>query len=658
MKLSVIIVNYNVRQFLENALISISRAMQGLDGEIFVVDNASDDGSAELVRNKFPGVRLLENKENVGFAKANNMALREAKGELLLLINPDTIVQEDTLRVMIRFFEETPDAGLAGCKVLNPDGTFQAPCRRSFPTPWVAFTKIFGLSTLFPKSRVFGRYNLTYLSEDETYSVDAVSGSFMMVRREAFQKVGGLDEDFFMYGEDLDWCYRILAAGYSVYYVHKTKIIHFRGESTRRSNIDELRHFYRAMQLFVRKHFNRSRGTVLILNAGIVTRATVAWFGRLGRPLLWALPDIAGVVLSLLVAERIHMGALFHYPSYAYPAVWLVPAALVTAISLALGLYTRVRWSVLRSIGAVAAGYVLVSSIVFFVKEYAFSRAVVLIAGVLSVFLLPGWRLAIRAWRNRSGGKSLFGRRTLIVGTGTSAQEVFRRLRSKIDSGYDVLGFVDMTRRRVGEKVGGLPILGSIDNVGKVIDEQRVGEVIFSTDGITYEDILSVIARSRNRDVNFRLVPDSLEAIIGKTHIDTLDTMPLVEIDYNIHRPFNRFVKRLFDIVVSGILLVTVYPASLIRNAPGRWTGFLPDVLKGRVSMVGLPLNEAQKNGYPLHESMKLGPAGLTGLLQLHHGENLDEEEKERYRLYYAKNQSLWLDCEILMKSAFARKKS
>ncbi|MBI3578172.1 MAG: glycosyltransferase family 2 protein, partial [Ignavibacteriales bacterium] len=236
--ISVIIVNFNVREFLHHALVSLQKAMKGIKGEIIIVDNASDDGSVEMVRRRFPTVALIANKTNLGFAKANNLGLKKAKGKHFLLINPDTLVQEDTLRVMLKFFENNPDVGLAGCKILNPDGSFQLPCRRSFPTPWVALTKMSGLSALFPRTRLFGRYNLTYLSPDETYEIDAVSGSFMMLRREAYEQVGGLDEDFFMYGEDLDWCYRIQKAGWKNYYVHSTKIIHYKGESTKRSNLD------------------------------------------------------------------------------------------------------------------------------------------------------------------------------------------------------------------------------------------------------------------------------------------------------------------------------------------------------------------------------------------------------------------------------------
>lgn len=660
MKLSVIIVNYNVRQFLENALTSVCRALEGIEGEVFVVDNASDDGSADMVRAKFPSVQLLENSMNLGFAKANNIALRLARGEFILLINPDTVVQEDTFRVMLRFFSEAPDAGIAGCRILNPDGSFQLPCRRSFPTPWVAFTKIFGLAALFPKSKLFGRYNLTYLSEDETYPVDAVSGSFMMVRREAWEKVGGLDESFFMYGEDLDWCYRIGTAGFRVYYVHATKIIHFKGESTKRSDIDEIRLFYQAMQLFVRKHFSRSRTVLLFLNLGIVTRASAASLARLARPLLIALLDGVLVVGALLAGEYIYRGGLFRFPVYAYPVIWVVPAALIVLLSGAAGLYTTARYAVSRSFGAVAAGYVIISATIFFVKDFAFSRAVVLVAGMLSLVFLPGWRLGVRLLGRGGTRKSVFGRRTVIVGTGPSAQEVLRKLRARVDDGYDVLGFIDTSLKRIGEKVAGVEIIGSIDNVGKVIDERRVGEVIFSTDGLSYENILSVIARSRNRSINFRLVPGSLESIIGKTRIDELDTLPLVDIEYNIHRPANRLVKRLLDIVAGVLLLLTVYPFR--RMSRGGGTGGesvilrIPDVLRGRLSLVGLPVGDGGRAGKHPGNADELGPEGLTGLLQIHSREDLEPEERERYKLYYAKNQSLMLDMQIIAKALFNRR--
>lgn len=671
MDLSVIIVNYNVRQFLENSLGSILRAMEGIQGEIFVVDNASDDGSAAMVRSAFPQVRLIANTTNVGFARANNMALREATGDAMLLINPDTIVQEDTFRVMLRFLREHPDVGLAGCKILNPDGSFQLPCRRSFPTPWVAFTKIFGLSALFPKSKLFGKYNLTYLDPDQSYPVDAVSGSFMMMRREAYARVGGLDEAFFMYGEDLDWCYRVRQAGFKVYYVHTTQIVHFKGESTRRSNIDEVRVFYGAMELFVQKHFSNSRLGVFFLRLGIVLRAAAATLGRSLQPLMLALIDFCMVAGAMILGEWLYFGKVFRYETYAYPIVWTVPGLLVVTVGMFMRLYSSHRFAVARAGAAVIVSYLVISAIVFFAKTFAFSRAVVLISGLLALILVPGWRLLVRS-AGRWGGKPLrrrllFGSRTLIVGAGNAGQEVLRKLRARIDNGYDIVGFIDTSSAHIGERVEGVEVVGSIENVGKIIEERRITDVIFSADELPYTAILAVIARSTRGDVNFRLVPTSLEAIIGKTRIDDLDPLPLVQIEHNIHRPFNRVVKRSGDILCSLLLLLTLYPAVRVLEVlrivkrKSRVSGFirhLPAILAGAISLVGLPLQEeggtpgpSHGTGAPGTEGPYLGPRGITGLVQLNQRAGLSRDERERYELYYAKNQSLFLDVEILVKA-------
>ncbi|MBI4810097.1 MAG: glycosyltransferase family 2 protein, partial [Ignavibacteriales bacterium] len=308
MRLSIIIVNYNVRPFLENSLLSVRRAMKGIDGEVFVVDNASDDGSVEMVLQKFSDVKLIVNEKNVGFAVANNLAIKEARGEYLLLLNPDTILQEDTLHIMIEFLDRNRDAGLIGCKILNPDGTLQLACRRSFPTPWVAFTKIVGLSNLFSRNPLFGKYNLAYLDPDKTYEVDAVSGSFMFVRRQVIDSVGVLDEQFFMYGEDLDWCYRIKKAGWKIYYVHGTQVIHYKGESVRRSDIDEVKLFYEAMRVFVRKHFSQGFISDMALRVGIELREWVAFVGRIAKPLRAVVLDFILINISLLLSEFFWFG--------------------------------------------------------------------------------------------------------------------------------------------------------------------------------------------------------------------------------------------------------------------------------------------------------------------------------------------------------------
>ncbi|HUX93839.1 MAG TPA: glycosyltransferase family 2 protein, partial [Ignavibacteriaceae bacterium] len=302
MELSIIIVNYNVKEFLQNLLHSIAKASQNIISEIIVVDNASDDGSPELIRENFPNVKLIVNEENLGFSKANNIGLKAASGDFLLLINPDTIVREDTFQKMLKFFEEFPTAGMAGCKILNPDGTLQLACRRSFPGPWTSFCKVTGLSSIFPNSKMFASYNLTYLDEDQTYEVDAISGSFMMIRKEAMKLVGGLDEQFFMYGEDLDLCYRIQKAGFKVFYVHSTQIIHYKGESTKRSSIDETKIFYDAMKLFVKKHLSNSFLVELILTTAITFRKFFAFLGKRKLIIMSVFFDIIFFDLSIYAA--------------------------------------------------------------------------------------------------------------------------------------------------------------------------------------------------------------------------------------------------------------------------------------------------------------------------------------------------------------------
>ena len=654
---SVIIVNYNVRDFLHQSLLSLQKALKGIRSEIFVVDNASDDGSAEMVRRRFPRIRLIANTANLGFAKANNIAIKKARGKFLLLINPDTIVQEDTIRVMVDFLQSHPDVGLAGCKILNPDGSFQPACRRGFPTPWVAFTKIFGLSIVFPKSKLFGKYNLTYLNTEETYPVDAVSGSFMMVRKEICEHVGGLDESYFMYGEDLDWCYRIREAGWRIYYVHSTQIIHYKGESTRRSSLDEIRTFYNAMHLFVEKHFRSSRLFNIILRLSIGVVSFAAFINSALRPMKIALFDFISVTISLLIAEMLWRGELFRYPAYAYSIVFTIPAIIVIGCLYAAGVYTQRRMSISRSLGAIILAYVFISALTAFFKHYAFSRMIVAISGILSMVFIPGWRLIFRLLRKTSayGRGTLFGKRTLIVGTDMDAVGLHQKLRARIGEGYEVVGFVGTTHEKIGEMLNGVQVLGSIDNVGKIIKEHKISDVIFSPKALSYGQILSVISRSREQIVNFHLVPTTMEVIVGKASVDSLDDLPLVQITYNIDKPSHVFTKRIFDIILSGLLLITVYPifrlsSTITKRKQNEFLAGLPRVFHGTMSFVGTHVQEARKPTQS-GDLLFLGKPGLSGLVQLQQGRALSEDELTQYDLYYARNQGVLLDLEILIKT-------
>ncbi|MDE5550329.1 MAG: glycosyltransferase family 2 protein [Bacteroidaceae bacterium] len=254
MKLSVVIVNYNVRYYLEQCLLSVEKALCGVNGEVFVVDNASTDDSMAYLKSRFPWVRYIENQKNLGFSKANNQAIVQARGEYVLLLNPDTIVGERSLRECIDFMDGHPQAGMCGVGMLKVDGSFAPESRRGIPTPFVAFCKMSGLSALFPKSRLFGRYYMQYLNKQSINPIEIVSGAFMFIRKEALDKVGLLDETFFMYGEDIDLSYRVLKAGYQNYYI-PTNILHYKGESTKKDSIRYVNAFHKAMVIFFKKHF-------------------------------------------------------------------------------------------------------------------------------------------------------------------------------------------------------------------------------------------------------------------------------------------------------------------------------------------------------------------------------------------------------------------
>ncbi|WP_144940559.1 glycosyltransferase family 2 protein [Paenibacillus sp. 32O-W] len=278
MDLSIIILNYNTRELTLKALRSVYASRTGYQFEVILIDNASSDSSVEKIREEFPQVQLIENQENVGFAKANNQGMRIATGRYILLLNSDTIVQTDTLEIMVRFMDEHPDVGASGCKVILPDGSLDKACRRGFPTPSASFYYAFGISKLFPHVPRFNQYQLGYLNPDEEYPVDCLVGAFMLVRRKAIDEVGLLDEQFFMYGEDVDWCYRIKQAGWTNYYYPKTHIIHYKGASSRKKPLKIVYEFHRAMYLFHRKHFRLrySLPTNLLVYGGIGLKLALA----------------------------------------------------------------------------------------------------------------------------------------------------------------------------------------------------------------------------------------------------------------------------------------------------------------------------------------------------------------------------------------------
>jgi GT2 family glycosyltransferase len=285
MTLSIVIVNYNTERLLSGCLESVYAGANGTPFDIWVVDNHSRDGSVSMLKSRFPRVRVIENNVNVGFSKANNLVISQSRADYILLLNPDTLIIGDAIERVVKFMNEHPQVGIAGCKVLNRDGTLQLACRRSIPTPRVAFYRLTGLSRLFPNSRTMAQYNLTYESPEQTHEVDAVSGAFLMIRRQVIEDIGPLDERFFMYGEELDWCLRAKRAGWTVMYYPAAEIVHYKGESTKYNSRKAAVEFYRAMYLFHQKHFARDHSPLTngLIYTGIFCKALGSWRSLLFR---------------------------------------------------------------------------------------------------------------------------------------------------------------------------------------------------------------------------------------------------------------------------------------------------------------------------------------------------------------------------------------
>ncbi|MRX68183.1 Glycosyltransferase, GT2 family [Flavobacterium resistens] len=268
MQLSVIILNYNVRYFLEQCVLSVQEAIATLDAEIIVVDNNSADNSCLMIQEKFPSVKLIQNKENFGFPKGNNIGVAEAKGKYICILNPDTIVAEDTFAKILAFAEEKNDLGIIGCKLIDGTGNFLPESKRGIPTPWVAFTKVLGLYKIFPKLKNFNQYYAQHIDENENGKVEILVGAFMFMKRELYLDLKGFDENCFMYADDIDLSYRALLKQKSNYYFHETTVLHYKGESTIKDE-KYMKRFQEAMNFFYKKHFKKSLFFSAFIQIGI-----------------------------------------------------------------------------------------------------------------------------------------------------------------------------------------------------------------------------------------------------------------------------------------------------------------------------------------------------------------------------------------------------
>jgi GT2 family glycosyltransferase len=651
MDLSIIIVNYNVKYFLEQCLHSVLNSSKKIKSEIFVVDNNSVDGSCMMIKEKFPMVKLIENKKNLGFARANNQAIKKATGKYILILNPDTVVEEDTFEKCLKFMESHKEAGSLGVKMIDGKGRYLPESKRSLPTPEVAFYKIFGLSSLFSKSRRFGQYHLGYLDKEQIHEVDVLPGAFILVRKKLLLDIGLLDENFFMYGEDIDLSYRIKQAGYKNYYFPETTIIHYKGESTKKGSINYVVLFYNAMIIFAKKHFSRKNASFFsfLINTAIYFRAVFAILRR----------SVVSSINPLLNALVIYLGYYFFSPLWGniiernYPSQYLnlvVPSyILVWLVSIFLsGGYER-----LVKIGALVRGVIFGTFFILVIyallpENLRFSRVLILFGTIWALLSTIGIRLLLNLISKKNFKFEIFRkrRRIIIVGDKEESTRVYSILR-QTQIKPELVGTVSPS-----EKTQKADFIGDISQIKDIVEINKVDELIFCAKDMTSQSIIKTMLQFTDRNIDFKIAPPESLSVIGSNSIDTAGDLYVVNFN-TISRNLNKRKKRLFDISIALILLGFSPFALFITGRPLQYFVNIFSVLLGFYSFVGYHgTTGGMHSDLPHLKKSILSP--LDGLSR-----KVDNKKLiEKMNMLYAKDYKLFNDLIIVFKgfSKLARK--
>ena len=649
MKLSVIIVNYNVQYFVEQCLHAVQKATKDIDAEIIVVDNNSVDGSVAMIKEKFPTVQLIENKTNSGFSVANNQAIKIARGEYVLLLNPDTVVEEDTFTKTLRFMDEHSDAGALGVKMLDGKGHFLPESKRGLPTPLVAFYKMFGLSKLFPKSRVFGKYHLGYLDKEAIHSVEILSGAFMMIRKKVLDEIGLLDETFFMYGEDIDLSWRIIKAGYKNYYFPETRIIHYKGESTKKSSVNYVLVFYNAMIIFARKHFSEQNAVLFsfLINLTVYLRAGFALLSRFIKRASLPLFD-TGLLFGgiYLIKNYYEQNFKFtdggYYPPEfirlvvpAYIFVWLFSVFISGGYDKPVKLQKIIR-GLLFGTGLILVIYALLP------ENYRFSRALILLGATWAHTVMLTSRLLFHFLKLKDFSlDSSNNKRIVVVGNEEECDRVTALIKqSNLTAGY--VGKVSPNQLESGDFVGDL------SQLTEIIEIYKINEVVFCAKDLSSQIIIDQMSRLGKISIDFKIAPPESLSIIGSNSINTSGELYVIDIN-SVSKPANRRNKRMIDIGFSCLLLILFPLAIFFIKRP---FGLIKNIfLVGFGNKTWVGYYSSKKNtsrNDPKLPRLKSGVVNPADILQT---KNTPLETTNRLNMLYAKDYSPWNDIHVILKA-------
>ena len=647
MKLSIVIVNYNVEHFLEQCLFSVRKAIANIEAEIYVVDNNSVDGSLKMLAEKFPEVKVIANKDNVGFSRANNQAIRISTGEYVLLLNPDTVVEDDTFTKTIEFMDSHPDAGGLGVKMVDGKGRFLPESKRGLPTPATAFYKMFGLTKLFPHSKRFAHYYMGHLDNDEINEVEILAGAFMLMRRATLDKCGLLDETFFMYGEDIDLSYRITLAGYKNYYYPKTRIIHYKGESTKKTSVNYVLVFYKAMEIFVKKHFadKGAKTFSFFINIAIYFKAFLAllsqFFSKAIQPLADAILGYGGLVaISYFWGNAMIYEGNGSYPMTLFAIILPIYLLIWLMTSYFSGGYDK-PYKIAPAVGGVFVGSLLI--LVFYAllpEQLRFSRALILLGmiWVAAEMSLSRWIGYMLNRPNFQYGKNA-KKRFLVIGSEEETKRVEQLLQSTSIK-PDFIGLVSpFDDKEVPDN-----FLGNLHQVPDIIEIYKINEIIFCSKDISHQLIIDKMEEWHS-SLDYKIAPEDTLSIIGSNSINTRGDLYTIDIK-TISTNSNRRKKRLFDMISSFTGIVLWIFLLFFINKPFSFLKNCFKVLFGKYSWIGYcDVKDVEKLRLPKIKKGIFDPS--TNMSRI----GLTEEEKEQLNLMYARDYSLSKDINFFFRA-------
>ncbi len=633
MQLSVIIVNYNVKYFLEQCLHSVIKACKAVEAEIIVADNNSTDGSRAYLEEKFTAVKFIWNSDNTGFAKANNLALQKARGEFILFLNPDTLLAEDSIEKCLQFFKTQQKIGALGIHMVDGSGNFLKESKRAFPSPLTSLFKLSGLARLFAGSKTFARYHLGHLAENKNHEVDVLAGAFMMIPKKILDEVGNFDERFFMYGEDVDLSYRIQKAGYKNYYFAESSIIHFKGESTKRGSLNYVRLFYKAMSLFVKKHYSGSKAGffIFLIQTAIIIRAFFSALGNLLKKIGLPVLD-AGLILSALVLTRLLWNNFIRQEINYSPNVLIIAFPAFTALFLVTAFYSGLydkgykQLQLIRS--TTIAALVLLSVYALLPESIRFSRGI-LVTGILFAFVLMNLMrmLFIKLDYLETSNEEDERRQTVVV----AAEKDFLIIE-------DILHKAGMTERVLGRVAADLPdstALGNIEQLPQLIKKYPVKEIIFCENGLSFKEIIFCI-NVLPGTIRNKFHASGSNSIVGSDSKNTSGGFITNATKYSIAMPLQRRNKRLLDITVSILFLLAAPVIILIKKNAAAFYKNAFTVLTGKKTWVGYAI---QKNSLPIIKASVITSTALPATLN-----DLPTESLHKSDEWYASGYTMMTD--------------